>query len=148
MTYIKTNNYGNACPSMNILKCDYCGKEFPGMDPRFEIEKKDLDICTTCMFKIFEEFILTKCIPGCGIWWLKEMEYKHLKGLKKKRSCYLPKKLRDEILQKYKFKCVYCNSKKNLTIDHIKPVSKGGTDSARNLQVLCKSCNSKKGNKL
>ena len=34
---------------------------------------------------------------------------------------------------------------RNLTVDHIVPQSKGGTDHLENLQLLCGACNSKKG---
>ena len=34
----------------------------------------------------------------------------------------------------------------NLTIDHINPCSRGGTDAIENLQLLCNHCNSVKGN--
>ena len=51
------------------------------------------------------------------------------------------------LLKKYNFKCVYCGEKENLSIDHIKPVKLGGGDELNNLQILCKSCNSKKGAK-
>jgi CRISPR/Cas system Type II protein with McrA/HNH and RuvC-like nuclease domain len=44
-------------------------------------------------------------------------------------------------------KCSYCGSPKNLTIDHVIPKSKGGTNRWTNLITCCGSCNRKKGNK-
>lgn len=43
--------------------------------------------------------------------------------------------------------CKLCGTIVDLTLDHIIPVSKGGEDCLENLQVLCQSCNSKKGAK-
>jgi 5-methylcytosine-specific restriction endonuclease McrA len=40
--------------------------------------------------------------------------------------------------------CRICGSTKNLTIDHIIPLAKNGSDDPSNLQILCKSCNSRK----
>ena len=45
-------------------------------------------------------------------------------------------------------KCNGCGQRlpvRNLTVDHIKPFSKGGTERLTNLQLLCGSCNSMKG---
>jgi len=58
------------------------------------------------------------------------------------------KKTRDAVFKKYGERCVECGSYIDLTMDHIIPVSKGGEDIIENLQPLCKSCNSKKGNKI
>ncbi|MGR2681567.1 HNH endonuclease [Chromobacterium haemolyticum] len=41
-----------------------------------------------------------------------------------------------------------CRSTQDLTIDHIKPLSKGGSDDLANLQFLCRPCNSAKGARL
>lgn len=46
------------------------------------------------------------------------------------------------------FKCQYCGSNRNLTIDHVIPVSRGGKTSFENCVSACQDCNSKKGNKL
>jgi len=40
-----------------------------------------------------------------------------------------------------------CNETADLTIDHIVPLSKGGTDDLENLQFMCMSHNSSKGDK-
>jgi 5-methylcytosine-specific restriction endonuclease McrA len=45
------------------------------------------------------------------------------------------------------WRCVTCGTHKNLTVDHIIPVSKGGTDDLDNLQTMCGPCNSRKGNR-
>ena len=43
--------------------------------------------------------------------------------------------------------CVQCGRTSDLTVDHIRPRSRGGTNDRSNLQVLCRSCNSSKGNR-
>lgn len=44
-------------------------------------------------------------------------------------------------------KCALCRAKvgKKFHVDHIKPLSKGGSNAARNLQILCSACNIRKG---
>ena len=45
------------------------------------------------------------------------------------------------------YRCSYCGTMKNLTIDHIIPRSKGGKSSFENCTTACKPCNNKKGNR-
>lgn len=60
-------------------------------------------------------------------------------------------KIRNIIYKKYDLTCCKCGHKNGegkdipLHIDHIIPISKGGTNTIENYQLLCNSCNSKKG---
>ena len=42
-------------------------------------------------------------------------------------------------------KCLSCTNKRPLTIDHIVPLIKGGSNYIANIQPICQSCNSAKG---
>jgi 5-methylcytosine-specific restriction endonuclease McrA len=43
--------------------------------------------------------------------------------------------------------CQYCGTKSSLTIDHVIPKNRGGSDEWDNLITCCASCNVKKGNR-
>ncbi len=45
---------------------------------------------------------------------------------------------------KKKLKCEWCGTKKNITIDHRKPQSVGGTHTPSNLRILCRGCHNKR----
>lgn len=40
--------------------------------------------------------------------------------------------------------CNYCGATEDLTLDHIRPASKGGKNEPSNYQILCRTCNSSK----
>jgi hypothetical protein len=53
-----------------------------------------------------------------------------------------------EILSLRNQPCFYCGAKTNIHLDHVIPVSRGGRHSIGNLVPACKSCNSKKSDRL
>jgi len=49
------------------------------------------------------------------------------------------------VCEQYGSVCLCCKEAAPLTVDHVVPISKGGTNDADNLQPLCLPCNLKKG---
>lgn len=63
---------------------------------------------------------------------------------------YIPGKSRFEVLKRAGNRCELCgisNQERQLDVDHIRPVSKGGSNDESNFQVLCRKCNAQKGNR-
>ena len=54
---------------------------------------------------------------------------------------------RQNLFKRDDFKCVYCGTNKDLTIDHVIPKVKGGNNKWTNLVTCCHDCNVKKGHK-
>ncbi len=57
----------------------------------------------------------------------------------------IPTEVRRQVWRRDGGKCVKCGSRRNLEYDHIIPVSMGGSNTARNIELLCESCNRSKG---
>jgi 5-methylcytosine-specific restriction endonuclease McrA len=53
----------------------------------------------------------------------------------------------EALCKKSDYRCVACKQKKPLTVDHVIPISQGGSNQIENIQPLCVVCNSKKYNK-
>lgn len=51
-------------------------------------------------------------------------------------------------LDEHNHQCANCKSGLDLTMDHVMPLSKGGSNTIDNIQVLCRACNASKGNKV
>lgn len=61
------------------------------------------------------------------------------------RRISVPESVRHEVWRRDMGKCVRCGSVRDLEFDHIIPFSEGGSSTARNIQLLCESCNRTKG---
>lgn len=57
----------------------------------------------------------------------------------------LPDSVRLFVWQRDQGKCVKCGGAEKLEFDHIIPVIKGGSNTERNVQLLCEQCNRTKG---
>jgi len=58
------------------------------------------------------------------------------------------RKWRQSIKEYWDYECAYCGEAENLTLDHITPRSKGGTDRVTNIVCACKECNTSKGHQM
>ncbi|MFI3215818.1 MAG: HNH endonuclease [Methylococcales bacterium] len=66
----------------------------------------------------------------------------------KKRREAIPRVVQREVWQRDGGRCVECGTKEKLCFDHIIPFSRGGSNTIRNLQLLCEKCNLSKGNRI
>jgi 5-methylcytosine-specific restriction endonuclease McrA len=56
--------------------------------------------------------------------------------------------VRNEVWRRDQGMCVSCGSRERIEFDHIIPVSLGGGNTARNIELLCEACNRAKSNKI
>jgi 5-methylcytosine-specific restriction endonuclease McrA len=65
---------------------------------------------------------------------------------KRYNSAYY-QRVRKLVLERDYFTCHYCGQEAN-TVDHLIPISKGGTDEATNMVAACIKCNSGKRDRI
>lgn len=104
--------------------------------------------CTQCKeIKPFEEFSKNSSAKDKLMW--------HCKQCARKR--FVPKKIKRIVIERDKWTCQNCGQKVHddlhwlpdkCHVDHIIPVSKGGSNDLDNLQVLCQACNLTKSKKV
>jgi 5-methylcytosine-specific restriction endonuclease McrA len=153
---------GNANRRPYYFICDYCGKE--SITKLSAYNRKKRHFCSReCYMKFvkeklnFEEKNAYKGIRKTGqskqvyhqnyckknpkrIAHLKARRYAREKGAVGKHTL----QEWENLLAEFDYKCAFCRKKKELTKDHIIPLSEGGTDYIDNIQPLCRSCNSRK----
>ncbi len=54
---------------------------------------------------------------------------------------------RQNIFKRDNSECVYCGTRRELTLDHVVPSSRGGQHTWTNLVTACKKCNARKGDR-
>jgi hypothetical protein len=67
---------------------------------------------------------------------------------RRQRREAIPRAVQREVWRRDEGRCVECSSNERLCFDHIIPYSRGGSSTARNLQLLCERCNLSKGNRI
>ena len=84
-------------------------------------------------------------INGCSVLSGMLNQFDDVKIEKTKKRHPISAKTRMKILDRDNYTCQHCGATVadgvRLHIDHIKPISKGGTNEISNLQVLCSKCN-------
>lgn len=69
--------------------------------------------------------------------------------IKLKNYVHIPYKnvvlTRQNIFKRDGFRCQYCGTSRDLTLDHVVPKAKGGKTTWVNLVTACKTCNARKG---
>jgi hypothetical protein len=66
-------------------------------------------------------------------------------GADSRRRRSIPERVRHEVWRRDEACCVDCGSRERLEFDHIIPISKGGSNTARNIELRCEICNGRKG---
>lgn len=60
----------------------------------------------------------------------------------------IPDEVRNMVFFRDGFRCAECDGWMYLEVDHVVPLSRGGSDEVNNLTTLCRKCNRSKANKL
>ncbi len=130
--------------SFKKKECDICGTRFSGKAKkhRWDIHGKKTITCSKCNRKLenqehkrkFDEYFQDT-----------ENEFDYEPPSANRR---ISTQTKNAVWRRDGGRCVECASQERLEYDHIIPVSKGGSNTARNIQLLCEKCNRQKSDKI
>lgn len=132
------------CPYCNMEsnqnKCSFCGNDKRDFRKTHIYIKQHNPLCPYCGTLMDNNKTVCKF---CG-----HDRKKKKEGKEEKRSRRISKSVQREVWKRDEGRCVECKSKELLEFDHIIPFSRGGSNTVRNIQLLCESCNRKKSNNI
>lgn len=112
-----------------------CAETIEGIDFKY------LDSCTT----------IEEAVEAAELYHQHQETLRAKRRLSKNRRTEFQKVRNDlalALIERDGYICQECDSQSELTIDHIMPISKGGSDDLSNLRFLCRRCNSSKSDKV
>ena len=118
-------------PTISTIKCNICSNHICNSELTF-------------WWRIFPEVELNLLCEECAI--REDLVEKIPETELSSRN--IPRDVKDSVWNRDGGRCVGCGSNKNLEFDHIIPHSKGGSNTYRNIQLLCESCNRTKSDKI
>jgi CRISPR/Cas system Type II protein with McrA/HNH and RuvC-like nuclease domain len=128
-----------------LVPCDICETRFRGKAKRYKVKipgsffKKT--ICARCNRKIVNKASDEKFDA-----FFNKTSDKDPERVQRSRS--VSSKTKQAVWRRDDGRCVECGSNELLEYDHIVPFSKGGSNTERNIQLLCEKCNRSKSNNI
>lgn len=129
---------------MSKLSCVLCGDSSPAANnaiSEYSVHVPGIELCWTCADRVANAF--WKKHSGEWLTWPDAAKTMH----EARRKAVIPGRLRTQVFERDKYRCLRCGSHLNLRADHVVPESRGGEATLENLQTLCHPCNSWKGTK-
>lgn len=71
-------------------------------------------------------------------------DFKKNRVVRNSNARLIPQKVKDQVWNRDSGRCVLCGSTDKLEFDHLIPFTKGGSNTYRNIQLLCEKCNREK----
>lgn len=109
--------------------------------------KHKLDTHIRLVEKLKKILPITNVVVEVASFDTQKMENPEINGIKYQQGELQGYEVRQYLLEKFRYKCVYCGKTDvPLEVEHIVPSSRGGTDRVSNLTISCHECNLDKGN--
>lgn len=76
-----------------------------------------------------------------------QVRHQNRRGLKLQSSGEFTREEWLHLVESYSGRCAYCGAQEPMTVDHVIPLSKGGSNGIENILPACRPCNTSKGTK-